>query len=149
MVDGLAASLARTDDVAMVALGDCLAIGIDVERLRTFDDLRDIVPLMTDTRPDDAWGVLTLWTRKEALAKATGAGLPDDVRSLAVPDAPVEVGSWLRHDGWMWVGCPCEDGCVAALVVKSLGPDAQGNFDIVERHMGEPGVRAWSLLLPI
>ncbi len=108
-----------------------------------------MVPLMTKAKPTDAREVLALWTRKEAFAKATGMGLPDDVRDLEVPEASLEVGTWIRADGWLWVGCPCEDGCVASLVVKSPGPDGQGGFDCLEPRVRERGVRVWSLLLPI
>ncbi|MFI4881719.1 MAG: 4'-phosphopantetheinyl transferase superfamily protein, partial [Phycisphaerales bacterium JB064] len=93
--------------------------------------------------------LLRVWTRKEALAKAMGVGLPDDVRSLRVPREVLGIGRWRRMDGWLWVGCPCEDGCVASLVVRSEQPDDEGAFDYLEPGLSEDDAKAWSLMLPI
>ncbi len=145
MADGLAVSLSRTDDLAMCAVADTGPVGIDVERLKPWDHLRDIAPLVTDASPSDARDLLSVWTRKEALAKAMGVGLPDDVRTLEVPTESPEPGRWLRRDGWLWIGCPCEDSCVASLVIGQAGPDESGTCTVVEAQLHEPNVRSWSI----
>lgn len=149
VVSGAAVSLSRTDDVAMCVVGRCEAIGIDIERMKPWHELRDLAALIDEAPPASAHGLLTVWTRKEALAKATGAGLPDDVRSLRVPREALEVGQWRRLDGWLWAGCPCEDGCVVSLVVRSEQADGVGVFDFIEQGLGTRDCRAWSLLLPV
>lgn len=132
----------------MCVVAECGAVGIDVERLRAWDELADIAPMVGVSSSGDARELLSLWTRKEALAKALGTGLPDDVRSLAVPSRMPALGTWIRTNGWLWIGCPCVDGYVASLVLEHPGPDAYGAVDITETRIDEPGLRAWSLFLP-
>jgi hypothetical protein len=120
-------------------------VGVDVERLRPWEELADIAPLISETPPLDARDLLTLWTRKEALAKAMGVGLPDDVRAMDVPLGPLDPGQWRRRDGWLWIGCPCEDDCVVSLVIGQKGPDGQGPCDVVELEFDEAGTRVWSI----
>lgn len=148
-VKGAAVSLSRADDVAMCVVGRCAAIGIDVERMKPWHELRDMAALIDEAPPADADELLRVWTRKEALAKAMGVGLPDDVRSLRVPREVLGIGQWRRVDGWLWVGCPCEDGCVASLVVRSEQVHGEGVFDYLEPALSEDDARAWSLMLPI
>lgn len=144
-VEGLAVSLSRTEDVAMCAVAGCEAIGIDVEQLKPWDQLAEIASLIDHAEPGDARELLALWTRKEALSKALGTGLPDDVRTLETPQDPSEIGAWRRSGGWLWLGCPCEDGCVASLVIGNSGPDDRGTVDITESRQTESGVRVWTI----
>lgn len=144
IVDGAAVSLSRTDDIAMCAVARADAIGVDVERLRPWAELADMAPLLSDQPPQNAGDLLSLWTRKEALAKAMGVGLPDDVRGLRVPARPPAVCEWMRRDGWLWIGCPCEEGAVASLVVRHEGDDAEGTCDMIEMRE-KPAIRIWSL----
>lgn len=146
VVDGLAVSLSRADGVAMCAVGDGGAIGLDVEPLRPWSELADMASLVGDSPPRDARSLLELWTRKEALAKAMGTGLPDDVRQLRVPERSPGICAWERRDGWLWIGCPCEERHVAALVVRQSGDDAEGGYDMVEMRE-KPAIRIWSFEL--
>ncbi|MEQ8316110.1 MAG: 4'-phosphopantetheinyl transferase superfamily protein [Phycisphaerales bacterium] len=145
-VDGLSVSLSRAEGLAMCAVSDCEAIGLDVEQLRPWTELADMATLVSDPPPRDARSLLELWTRKEALAKAMGTGLLDDVRALAVPDRSPAIGEWMRRDGWLWIGCPCEKHHVAALVVRHPGDDAEGGYDVFEMR-GSPAIRISSLQL--
>lgn len=133
----------------MCVVAECGAVGIDVERLRPWTELADMASMVSYSSPDNARELLSLWTRKEALAKAIGTGLPDDVRTLRVPERSLDVGAWAREDGWLWIGCPCEDGCVAALVLEHPGPDAYDSVDLTEIRTAETGLRAWSLVLNV
>lgn len=141
----VAVSLARGSGVAMGVVARCDALGMDVEDMDALEHTHGLAGAIG--APTHATGVeiLQTWTRKEALAKAMGIGLPDDVRTLAVPAEPIEPGRWLRVDGWLWVGCPCEDGCVASLVVREPGPDQAGRASITERERSETGGRSWSI----
>ncbi|MFI4917076.1 MAG: 4'-phosphopantetheinyl transferase family protein [Phycisphaerales bacterium JB060] len=146
-VDRAAVSLSRTDDIAMCAVTQADAIGVDVERLRPWRELVDMAPLLSDQPPENARDLLLLWTRKEALAKAMGVGLPDDVRGLRVPVHSPGICEWLRRDGWLWIGCPCEKGAVASLVVRHEGDDTEGTYDMIELRE-KPSMRGWSIDLP-
>lgn len=131
----------------MCAVARCAAIGIDVERLRPWHELADMASLVGESSPGDAQGLLALWTRKEAIAKALGTGLPDDVRTLKTPKNPPETGEWVRERERLWIGCPCVEGCVASLVLGQPGPDARGMVGITETRSDEPGLRGWSIAL--
>ena len=143
-VEGFAASLSRTDDLAMCVVGTCGAVGIDVERLRPWSELAEMASLVHQMPPRDARGLLELWTRKEALSKAMGTGLPNDVRALSVPERSPAACAWFRQDGWLWIGCPCESGAVASLVVQNEGVDAEGGYDMIEIRE-KPAIRIWSM----
>lgn len=142
---GVVASVSRAEGVAMGVVSTSLAVGIDVEVPSRASWVQEIAGLIGAIPGTPANEVLALWTRKEALAKAMGTGLPDDVRTLAVPHVAIEPGRWFRVDGWLWIGCPCEAGRVASLVVRDPGPDEAGTAPIIEREPCEPGVRSWSI----
>jgi len=147
--DGLALSPARSDNEAICAAGRCHALGIDIERVRPWAELADMAELIDHAPPADAHGLLSLWTRKEALAKALGQGLPDDVRALAVPSRSIRFGQWEQLEGLLWVGCPDRAGSVASLVVEPRSDQqdrsTSGTVDIEPLRTGEPGVEAWNL----
>lgn len=95
-------SLSHDGDVALVAVTRQGAIGVDVERVRrelrldTFvrplmhaDDVACIDALKTEERTR-AW--FEAWTRLEAVAKASGKGLRDDVAADANP--PTQFRIW-------------------------------------------------------
>lgn len=145
-VDGLSVSLSRADGLAMCAVSDFAAIGIDVEPLRPWSELADMASLVSDSPPQDPRSLLDLWTRKEALAKAMGTGLPDDVRELRVPERSPGICEWIRRDGWLWIGCPCEKRHVASLVVRHAGDDAEGGYDMFEMRE-KPAIQISKLLL--
>lgn len=145
--EGFALSLSRSEDAAMCAVSRGAPVGIDVERLRSWPELDEMAALIDHGAAQDAQGLLELWTRKEALAKAMGTGLPDDVRLLRVPQQHVEAGSWLREAGWLWIGCPCEPGHVASLVVRSEREDGRGSLEL-GGPCHEAGAIVWSFRVP-
>jgi len=116
-------SLTHAGDLVGVAVHEG-PVGLDVERARPLSDLAAMaahVRSPAETVPDDA-AFFTLWTRKEALLKATGEGLsaPMDAITLG-PDGVL---------GWTGAGAPTgpvwlrdlrpADGYPAA--VAGLGP---------------------------
>lgn len=104
VVDGgdLAFSFSRSADVALVAVTQGRSIGVDVERIREVDhaplaqrffapaELAWLGSLPELERRDAFFG---LWVRKEAVVKASGAGLGDGLSHLDVRDALVD-GRW-------------------------------------------------------
>ena len=100
-------SLTHAGDLVGVAVHPDGAVGLDVERERALDDLAAMaahVSSPAETVPDTV-AFFMLWTRKEALLKATGTGLatpmaditlgPSGVRQWVGADAPDEP-MWLR-----------------------------------------------------
>jgi 4'-phosphopantetheinyl transferase len=99
-------NLSDTDGVAIVGLCRSGEIGIDIERIRDdfpHDEIAerfyshrensDLVALPADERRRAFYAA---WTRKEALVKATGAGL-SGIDAVQVPVAP-----WRPSQGRVW-----------------------------------------------
>jgi len=88
-------NVSHSGDLALICIAEGAEVGVDLERLRPVLDAVAIA--RRRFAPEEACFVeegegadvdrrfLTCWTRKEALAKATGAGLSFDLRSFAVP----------------------------------------------------------------
>lgn len=104
-------SMSHAGDMVGVAVSPAGAVGLDVEEVRPITDLAGMAGHVYSpaeqaeaTRDENAF--FRTWTRKEALLKATGAGLstpmttitlgPDGVQDWAGADAPAEP-TWL-HD---------------------------------------------------
>jgi 4'-phosphopantetheinyl transferase len=79
-------NLSHSQDVGLIALGDGGEIGVDVERLRPFDDamalaashftpMEQAALAAATPGPDRDAAFLRCWTRKEACLKALGIGL--------------------------------------------------------------------------
>lgn len=131
------------DDVA-IAIGPAgepdLELGVDIERLRDVPDAAGIAARFFAAEEQAAFaalpperraeGFLNGWTRKEAVIKATGAGLSMPLDRFAVeltPDRPARV---LRMDpaldagraeDWSLVDLRPAPGLVAALAVRGTG----------------------------
>ncbi len=99
--DGPAFSLTHASTVVGVAVHD-RPVGLDVERVRPLADLPSIARFACSTAETvaDSAEFFRLWTRKEALLKATGAGLASPMTAITLgrngvcswtgPDAPEE-----------------------------------------------------------
>jgi 4'-phosphopantetheinyl transferase len=84
---GLHASVSHSGDVVAVALTRAGPVGVDVEAVRTIDFAAIAESVCTPAeRPDirtDA-DFYTVWTRKEAVLKATGEGLSRPMTDLRI-----------------------------------------------------------------
>ena len=81
-------------------------VGVDIERLAPGLEIDALVPhLLSDQElipfahvapQDQARGLLTYWTRKEALLKATGDGMRAQMNAITVssPDTPALLRQW-------------------------------------------------------
>lgn len=90
----LQVSLAHADELALVAIGWDGAIGVDVERVRHLPDAEALKRTCFTERErvrlercDGDAELIRLWTRKEALLKATGEGLRTHPRAVDVLDS--------------------------------------------------------------
>ena len=111
-------NVSHSEDLALVAATRAGEIGVDIERQRPMDDMDTIARVaFSDSEraaligcPSGARSAVfyRIWTRKEALLKALGAGLP----ALSDPDAASLGGAATR---WLVTALPHLDGYVASL----------------------------------
>jgi len=114
----LQCSWAHAGDLAVVGVGRRRALGVDVEPVRTLPDAEALKRTAFTARErahleivDTPSELLRLWTRKEAVLKATGEGLrraPKDVEVLEP----------LALRGWRIVDLAPAQGYVGAAVVR-------------------------------
>jgi 4'-phosphopantetheinyl transferase len=136
--DQLHFNLSRSDGFGVAAIGLEEELGIDVERIRPFDNALAIAERMF--RPEEYRALRALpeeaqpaaffryWTRKEAVVKSLGRGLshPLDAFGLSAEGLSAE---WvdLERDGVPTVRCvvpvpPLREGFVAALATPGPPP---------------------------
>lgn len=123
---GWEVSVAHAGDRLLVAAAE-VPVGVDVESLgrETGRGFADVVLHPDEDRTDDPVHLVTSWTRKEALLKATGEGLSVDPRDLRVsgPDDAAELLAWDGHPDRVGalrlVDLPAPEGYVAALAVRT------------------------------
>ena len=104
---GLRFNLSDTKDALLIGISDGREIGVDIETMaRTVDHLAVGAHYFTGTEvagiqqaTDAKRRFLELWTRKEAVLKASGVGIMDDLRVLQV-DAEVNRLT-IRHEAFV------------------------------------------------
>ena len=94
----LAFNLSHSDDVAICAVAPDGQLGADVERVRALDDADALAAqyFAADERKqyealsgrERVMAFYSIWTRKEAFVKATGAGLNRELQSFEVDISP-------------------------------------------------------------
>jgi len=87
-------NLSHAGDLAVCAIAD-RPLGVDVEPVRPIPDWRDIASMVFSRQERHALELsaadqrdalfFSLWTRKEALAKASGEGISDNLSVFSVP----------------------------------------------------------------
>jgi 4'-phosphopantetheinyl transferase len=141
-------NVSHSDDVVLIAISRVGRIGVDIEAVRPMEDLQGLAgQMMHPVEWDSFIGLpadqrtahfFQLWTRKEALLKASGVGLSLDPRSVLIglaasdEDISCKVGSTpcvLRT-----IAAP--DGFAAAICVPECGypqmvcfPSSQASLD--------------------
>ena len=98
--DGLSFNASHSGSVAVVAVGRCGAIGIDIEQLRPMVDAESIAgryfkpgeaaALAALHQQERTEGFFNAWTRKEAVIKAAGGGLSIPLDSFEISLRPGE-----------------------------------------------------------
>lgn len=99
---GPAFSLTHAGELVGVAVHD-EPVGVDVERLRPLTDLAAMAAhacAPTESAPD-ADAFFRLWTRKEAVLKATGDGLSTPMSEVTL--GPGGVAHWAAAPGPIWL----------------------------------------------
>ena len=95
-------SFTHAGDLVGLAVHADGPVGLDVERVRELTDLptmtRHVCSPAEIPRPDAPGGFFRIWTRKEALLKATGEGLSSPMNAITLGVDGVE--------GWTGPGAP-------------------------------------------
>jgi 4'-phosphopantetheinyl transferase len=121
---GLHLSVTHSGACAAVAVTQAGPVGVDVEALRAFDHERLLEEVLAPQEHAAVTGTeafLKIWTRKEAVLKATGAGLTIPMHELAVT-GPQHAPELLRYPGDAPVVATMTemtgiDGCVGTVTV--------------------------------
>jgi len=125
----------RSDGLGLYAVARNRRVGVDIERLRPFPDLRAIAAQILSPREHQTLGELppaeqcaaffNCWTRKEAYIKALGEGLVHPLERFSVsltPDGPLKlegVGSKSAEVGrWSLSALAPVPGYAAALAIE-------------------------------
>ena len=98
--NGLRFNLAHSADLALVAVTCVGSVGVDLERIAPLADVDDLVARFFSARENARFQKLSveqkppaffnLWTRKEALLKATGEGIAQSLNLVEVSFLPGE-----------------------------------------------------------
>ena len=106
VVDGPEFNLSDSGDLALIAISDGPPVGIDVERVREVEHERLARRFFSvlecaalESCPDPAVAFFTIWTRKEAVVKATGRGISGGLSAFTVSlgaDAHSASGCWVE-----------------------------------------------------
>jgi 4'-phosphopantetheinyl transferase len=95
---GIHFNLAHSGDLAVVAITRVGEIGVDVEQIRPIKNVEDLVARFFSSRENEQFqkipadekpaAFFNLWTRKEALLKATGEGITGSLKLVEVSFLP-------------------------------------------------------------
>jgi 4'-phosphopantetheinyl transferase len=87
-------NLAHSENLALLAITSRAPVGVDVEHIRSINNVEDLVARFFSTRENELFQKLSaeekpraffnLWTRKEALLKATGEGIGQSLKKVEV-----------------------------------------------------------------
>jgi 4'-phosphopantetheinyl transferase len=136
----LEVSVAHSGALVVIAVTSAGPVGVDVERVRPIDH---VLLSQEICRPGEAQldrgptSFYTLWTRKESVLKATGAGLRLSMAEVGVT-APDDAPRLLSYAGDASIECEMADirpaaGYVGAVTVLGASP-------VVFRHWRAEGV---------
>ena len=129
-------NLSHSAGLALLALTKNRSIGVDVEKIRPWNDLEQLVSQCFSPRETIAFRNLPqseaskafsrLWTRKEAWLKATGEGITESLRQIEVSFCPGELPRLLDIKGnpaeakeWSLHDLSPAPGFTAAVAVRS------------------------------
>ena len=138
-------NLAHSEGVGLLAITQAGPVGVDIEQIRRLENFEGLVKQFFSPREAAAFSRLApaeqplaffnLWTRKEALLKATGLGIGSLLHKVEVTFLPGEPASVLSLPAEHWSGCewdladlPLPPGYVGALALPAR------NLRAVELH---------------
>ncbi len=155
-------NLSHSADLALIVLARDVAVGVDVERVRPWDADVDDTPAHFFSRreqrllaavPARIWpeAFTRCWTRKEAIVKAIGAGLPSALADIDVGVWPLEevtdrrFGRRSAAAGCTLVEVPTAPGYVASAAwrghARHLVRHCTTSGALVAAHLDRQGLR--------
>lgn len=146
-------NIAHASGMVVVGISDAPPIGVDVEhidRAGEIAEIRERVLAQTEAeslsalKPKDAerW-LVTLWTLKEARAKATGEGLAMDFRQLSFRADEGSMASraeLLGAPNWHFFSYRSTSGHILSAATKSGDLNVRNFRDATDLMAGPPGV---------
>src|SRR5690606_13282472 len=98
-------NVSHSGDYAIIALGKC-ELGVDIEYIDKNFDFNEILPTVynkieineINNSENKSYSFYKFWTRKEAIVKAIGKGIDDDVSKIPATDGLHSVSSDLLSD---------------------------------------------------
>ena len=137
---GIHFNLTHSEDLVLIAVTTIGPVGIDVERVRVNKDAKELVNWFCSPRERELFETLAaqekqlaffnLWTRKEALLKATGEGIAQLLSQVEVTFRPGEPARFIAVSGdsergsrWSVYNLSPAPHFVAAVVIQT--EDAQ------------------------
>jgi 4'-phosphopantetheinyl transferase len=148
--EALHLNLAHSHAVGILAVTRVGPVGVDIEHVREFPELSELVgrffspreaaEFSTLAREEQTAAFFTLWTRKEALLKAIGEGIGESLDRVEVsflPAAPPEVLSLPAHLSagreWSLLNLAISPSYVGALALPVR------NASVSQFHLGPAG----------
>jgi 4'-phosphopantetheinyl transferase len=135
-------NVSHSHELALVAVGRDVEVGVDVEAVRSMDDTDNIAAKFFSAREAAQFRALPLamrtaaffacWTRKEAYLKALGSGLAKALDEFDVVFAPGEAAALFVHG---------DEHETARWSIRELSPAAGYIGALVAE--GDGGVRCW------
>ena len=136
-------NVSHSGGLALFAITQSQEVGVDIERIRPFEDAEDIVKRFFSSREKAEFSTLperikkqaffTCWTRKEAVIKAMGQGLSyrlDKFSVSMIPDEEARLVETKGHENkgtiWFLKAIRLSAGYVAAVAVEE--------YDLFIRH---------------
>jgi 4'-phosphopantetheinyl transferase len=133
---GIYFNLAHSENLALLAITRIGSIGVDVEHIRPVNNVEELVARFFSKREDELFQKLSdpekpaaffnLWTRKEALLKATGEGIGNRLNQVEVSFLAGESAKLLAISGdtakaaqWTLQELLPTPGFVGALAIES------------------------------
>ena len=156
-------NLAHTSDLALVAVTRIGPVGADVESVRPIKNVDELVARFFSKREDELFrrvateqkpaAFFNLWTRKEALLKATGEGITRSLSLVEVSFLPGEPARLLAISGdakaagaWVLKEFSPAEGFAGAIAINCETSNIQhptANIQCGERRERELVVKCW------
>ena len=157
---GIHFNLAHTGDLALAAITRIGPLGVDVECVRPVKDVDDLVARFFSPRENELFqkvpavekpaAFFNLWTRKEALLKATGEGITRSLRLVEVSFLPGEPARLLAISGdakvaeqWEMREFAPAQGFVGAVAIQWGTSNTQHPTSNIQSGKSELVVKCW------
>lgn len=139
-------NLAHSEDLALATVTRLCPVGVDVERIRVVKDVEELVKRFFSARESEAFQKLSLneqpaaffnlWTRKEAMLKATGEGITGGLNRVEV--------SFLKGEPARVMAINGDTGKASEWMLRELAP-AAGFVGAVAIQAANAEIQTWKM----